>query len=57
MAIIITLYNTLVHEQPYKKDHQVVSGKKIYVFIVSYKIAKCIKEITRGSEMGRYFND
>ena len=27
------------------------------VLIVSYEIAKCIKEITRGSIMGRYFND
>ena len=25
------------------------------VFIVSYGIAKCIREITRGSIMGRYF--
>ena len=23
------LYHTLDHEQPYKKDHQVVSGKNI----------------------------
>ena len=28
-----------------------------YVFIVSYEIAKRVKEITRGSVMGRYFND
>ena len=27
------------------------------VFIVSYGIAKCVREITRGSVMGRYFND
>ena len=26
------------------------------VFIVSYKIAKHVKEISRGSVMGRYFN-
>ena len=28
-----------------------------HVFIVSYEIAKRVAEITRGSVMGRYFND
>ena len=27
------------------------------LFIVSYEIAKRVKEITRGSVMGRYFNN
>ena len=27
------------------------------VFIVSYRIAKCVREITRGSVMGCYFNN
>ena len=27
------------------------------VFIVSYEIAKCVKEITRGSVMGHYFTN
>ena len=27
------------------------------VFIVSYRIAKCVREITRGSVMGHYFNE
>ena len=27
------------------------------VFIVRYENAKCVKEITRGSVMGRYFKD
>ena len=27
------------------------------VFIVKYEIAKCVKEITKGSVMGSYFND
>ena len=52
-AFIMNLVYEFIHSD-------FISGKVLVlpdVFIVSYEIAKCVKEITRGSKMGRYFND
>ena len=35
LVINQNIYHTLDHEQPYKKDHQVVSGQKTKNILVS----------------------